>query len=127
MNNKEFSEQFDTLLDSYKLSNDYGLDENLYVLKLDEYEKSMFLSNAQNDVIIELYTGRGIINESYEQSEELRRYLSNLNETKVITEFISINNGLADNSFKCDIGNDVLYITQEQCQISSDNSCLNNK
>lgn len=122
---KEFSDQFDTLLDSYKIPDEFGRVENLVTIKLDEYEKSSFLTNAQNDIVIDLYTGRGLINESYEQSEELRRYLSNLNITSVISSFTPLTTGLSPYSKKCNIGNEVLYITQEQCKISSDNSCLN--
>lgn len=122
---QEFSDQFDTLLDSYKFENEFGKVDNNYRIRLDEYEKSSFLTNAQNDIVIDLYTGRGLINESYEQSEELRRYLSNLNITLVVSSFTPMITGLSPHSKKCNIGNEVLYITQEQCKISSDNSCLN--
>ena len=122
---QEFSDQFDTLLDSYKFENEFGKVDNNYRIRLDEYEKSSFLTNAQNDIVIDLYTGRGLINESYEQSEELRRYLSNLNITSVVSSFTPLITGLSPHSKKCNIGNEVLYITQEQCKISSDNSCLN--
>lgn len=126
MNVKEFSDQFDTLLDSYKLKEKFGDIENLYTLKLDEYEKSIFLTNAQNDLIIDLYTGRSQIGNSYEQTEEIRRYLSNLNTTKYIEEFENMGNiGISQNSVKCNIKDNVLWITQEQCKIQSSDKCLN--
>ena len=43
-----------------------------------EYEKSVFLTNAQEDIVLSLYNGRNVSGESFEETEELRRYLSNL-------------------------------------------------
>lgn len=128
MNLKEFSDQFDTLLDSYKLKEKFGDIEDLYTLKLDEYEKSTYLTKAQYDLIIDLYTGRNQIGNSYEQTEELRRYLSNLNSVKLIEEFKNMGYlGLSPNSVQCSIAdNNILYITQEQCLLESEDPCLNN-
>ncbi len=124
---KEFSEQFDTMLDSHKLRNEYGFDENLFVTKLDEYEKSVYLTKAQNSLVTGLYTGRGEIPFSYEQTEELRRYLSSLNKTVTVENGTSLGDqGLSETSKKFIIGDDVLYITQEQCQIDSEGGCENN-
>lgn len=126
MNLKEFSDQFDTLLDSYKLKEKFGDIEDLYPIKLDEYEKSVFLTNAQSDLIIDLYTGRSQIGNSYEQTEELRRYLSNLNVTKYIEEFTTMENiGLSPKSVKCFIDDDILWITQEQSELESEDPCIN--
>jgi hypothetical protein len=75
---KEYSDQFDTLLDSYKMPNGYGADETPVVVKLDEYEKSVFLSDAQTDLVVELYSGKNMYGGYFDSSEELRRYLSTL-------------------------------------------------
>lgn len=123
MNNTEFSDQFDTLLDSYKIANNFGEAENLYTLKVDEYEKSLFLTYAQYDFINDLYSGRNISGKSYEEIEELRRYLADLNKSEDIKEFYSFN-GLSKNSIKCKLNSDVLYITHEQCIITSEDKCL---
>lgn len=73
MTNKEFSDEFSTLLNSF------GVLPNI---ALDEYEKSVFLTNAQEQLIIDIYSGRNAIyGKSFEQTEEIRRYLSNLVET----------------------------------------------
>ena len=73
MTNKEFSDGFSTLLNSF------GITTNI---TLDEYEKSTFLTNAQEQLIIDIYSGRNVIyGKSFEQTEEIRRYLSNLVET----------------------------------------------
>ena len=109
MNLREFSDQFDTLLDSYKLKEKFGDTEDIYTIKLDEYEKSVFLTNAQSDLIIDLYTGRSQIGNSYEQTEEIRRYLSNLNVTTYKEEFTDMGKlGLSPKSIQCDIGADIL-------------------
>lgn len=42
---------------------------------LNAYEKSVFLSQAQRDIIIELYNGRSIPGISFESTEEARAYL----------------------------------------------------
>lgn len=126
MNLREFSDQFDTLLDSYKLKEKFGDTEDIYTIKLDEYEKSVFLTNAQSDLIIDLYTGRSQIGNSYEQTEEIRRYLSNLNVTKYKEEFTDMGKlGLSPKSIQCDIGADILWITQEQCELESEDPCIN--
>ena len=59
----------------------------------DEYEKSVFLTNAQEDVALGLYTGKNTYGESFEQTEELRRYLSNLI-NEVILDPITTSNGM---------------------------------
>lgn len=125
MTTQEFSDQFDTLLDSYKLPNIYGRDENIYTLKLDEYEKSVYLTQAQNQLVLDLYSGRNPTG-SYEQTEEMRRYLAALNETKVLTNYSNNNVGLSPTSRFYSIPEDVLYITQEQCKVSSLDKCINN-
>lgn len=127
MTNTEFSQQFDTLLDSYKLKNEFGTDENILTLKLDEYEKSVYLTQAQNDLIIELYSGRNPFKSGYEETEELRRYLSNNNKVQVITNFSNTLTGVSPTSIVCTVeDNKLLYIVQEQCNITSTDPCLNN-
>ena len=45
---------------------------------LTAYEKSVFLSQAQRDIIVELYTGKNNIGISFESTEEAREYLRNI-------------------------------------------------
>lgn len=126
MTTQEFSEQFDVLLDSYKLPNVYGRNENIYTIKLDEYEKSVYLTQAQNQLVIDLYAGRTPIGASYEQTEELRRYLANLNSSKILTQHNTDYIGLSPYSKFYNIDEKVLYITQEQCKVQSPDNCINN-
>lgn len=53
MNNAEFSNEFDTLLNSYNTAESS--------IELDEYEKSVLLTKAQEDLIISIYTGKTLL------------------------------------------------------------------
>ena len=55
MTTKEFSEKFDTMLNSFSSINDVYSTENISSIKLDEYEKSVFLTQAQLQLIKESY------------------------------------------------------------------------
>ena len=75
---QEFSHQFTTLLNSYAVSAEFGHSDSPTTIELDEYEKSLFLTNAQEEIALSLYNGRNSSLLSFEETEELRRYLSNL-------------------------------------------------
>lgn len=77
MTPNEFSSNFSTLLNSFASSYVFGTEASTSI-ELDEREKSFFLSKAQENMVIELYTGKSTFNESFEQTEELRRYLAPL-------------------------------------------------
>lgn len=105
MTNKEFSDGFSTLLNSF------GITPNI---TLDEYEKSTFLTNAQEQLIIDIYSGRNIIyGKSFEQTEELRRYLSNLVETYETSTKVTGKLGLSKDSVFFEIPQDTWFITYE--------------
>ena len=61
----DFSNGFDVLLNSYGSG-----------LVLNEHEKSVFLTKAQEEEVLSLYTGKNSFGEAIESTEELRRYLS---------------------------------------------------
>ena len=76
MNIAEFSDSFTTLLDSYQHRSGFGETTSADIV-LDEYEKSVFLTNAQEDLVKEYYSGKGI-KDSFEETEETRRALAEL-------------------------------------------------
>ena len=82
MTTEEFSNEFDTLLNSYSNTALFGKPSNI---ELDEYEKSIFLTKAQEEIIINIYNGKNSFKDSFERTEEIRRYLSNLIKTSIIT------------------------------------------
>lgn len=105
MTNKEFSDGFSTLLNSF------GITPNI---TLDEYEKSTFLTNAQEQLIIDIYSGRNVIyGKSFEQTEEIRRYLSNLAETYETSTKVTGKLGLSQDSVFFEIPQDTWFITYE--------------
>ena len=69
MTNKEFDTQFDIF---------YNNIASNAAPSVSSYEKSVFLTQAQRDIIIGLYNGREIPGISFESTEEARKYLSNL-------------------------------------------------
>lgn len=100
MTTEEFSNEFDTLVSSYSNG-----------VWFDEYEKSVFLTKAQESVITGLYNGS--IN-SFEDTEEVRRYLNTLVKTWDSTEYKDDGTGFNDsNSIIIELPEDVWYITYE--------------
>lgn len=120
MNVQEFSNTFDTLLQPYITKDVNGNQNNL---AFDEYEKSIFLTKAQEQIILELY-------QELEQSEEVRKYLSNLIKTDNYAPVGEQDETLINNNFKSykvEISNDILFMIYEQCTLSDENNCINNK
>lgn len=66
---EEFSNEFDTLLNSWGRQVAYG--DAYSPITVDEYEKSIFLTQSQEDIVLELYRG-------FEKGEELTEYLKEL-------------------------------------------------
>lgn len=74
---EEFSNQFDVQINSFSAQLPFGYTQD--ALKFDEYEKSIFLTEAQNELVISLYNGNNtLFREAYEETEQLRKYLTNL-------------------------------------------------
>ena len=120
MNVQEFSNSFDTLLQPYIAKESFSEQNNL---AFDEYEKSIFLTKAQEQIVLELY-------QELEQSEEVRKYLSNLIKTDNYTPVGEQDETLINNNFKSykvEISNDILFMIYEQCTLSDENNCINNR
>lgn len=120
MDVQELSNLFDTLLQPY-ITKDISGEQN--TLAFDEYEKSIFLTKAQEQIVLELY-------QELEQSEENRKYLSNLIKTGNYVPVGEQDETLINNTFKSykvEIEDSVLFIIYEQCTLSDENNCINNK
>lgn len=120
MNVQELSNLFDTLLQPYITKGNFGKQNTL---AFDEYEKSIFLTKAQEQIVLELY-------QELEQSEEVRKYLSNLIKTDNYAPVGEQDETLINNNFKSykvEISNDILFMIYEQCTLSDENNCINNK
>lgn len=118
MKSKEFSDSFDAMLNSYNIQTGSNI-------VLDEYEKSLFLTQAQEQLVIELYTGRNDKGNSFEETEELRAYLKDLIKTEDLieadNEFITTNKikGISKHSKFYVLPTDILFITYEATTIDS--------
>lgn len=75
---QEFSDGFDTLVSSYANKIAFGQDSSMTNLSFDEYEKSYFLTESEKALVVGLYSGRNPLGLSFEETEELRRYLAPL-------------------------------------------------
>lgn len=120
MDIQELSNLFDTLLQPYTTKDNFGKQNTL---AFDEYEKSIFLTKAQEQIVLELY-------QELEQSEENRKYLSNLIKTDNYVPVGEQDETLINNTFKSykvEIEDSVLFMIYEQCTLSDENNCINNK
>ena len=114
MTSQEMSLEFDILYNNIASNMAPGIDA---------YEKSVFLTKAQEQIVLELY-------QELEQSEEVRKYLSNLIKTDNYTPVGEQDETLINNNFKSykvDISNNILFMIYEQCTLSDENNCINNK
>lgn len=124
MTTQEFSNEFDTLLNSYSTVPPYG-DENKLDITLDEYEKSVFLTKAQEEIVVESYTGKNQFGESFERTEEIRRYLSDLVRTVVLSDKLTGHVGLSKTSMFFQLPEDVWFITYESATLKDERlGCL---
>lgn len=89
MTTKEFSQQFDLLLNSFKDFKDYGLTLG-QIITLSEYEKSLYLTKAQEAIVLELVSGKNNSLDFFEKTEEIRRYLQPLLRMFVISRSLSL-------------------------------------
>lgn len=108
MTTKEFSDAFDTMLNSY---GDFS-----GTLAFDEYEKSLFLTQAQEQIVIELYTGRNNIGSSFEKTEEMRASLRSLIKTSPCDSIGELK-GISKCSKFFTLPKDVLFITYESATL----------
>lgn len=115
MNNAEFSREFDILYNNIMSNAAPGLDE---------YEKSVFLTNAQEGFVKDLYDGTGPT--SFEKDEEARRFLGDLIDTFETNEKLVGHLGLSRNSMFFQIPEDVWFITYESAVLDDERlGCAN--
>ena len=117
MNTQEFSNEFDTLLNSYNLIGDFGESPSKLSINLNEYEKSVFLTNAQEEIVIDLYNGKNPFGDSFEKTEEVRRYLSDLVKTYTTSTKETGYTGLSNKSVFFKLPDDLWFITYESVNL----------
>lgn len=121
----EFSNEFDVYISNYSTS---GMSDQDTSLVFDEYEKSVFLTKAQEEIVLGLYNGT--IKVPFENTEEVRRYLANLICTEAISDSTT-ESGLTKYSYIYDLSlldKPVWFITFEQVLLEDDTlECGNNR
>lgn len=113
---EEFSNEFDTLLNNYSQTETFGKTSNIF--ELDEYEKSVFLTKAQEEIVIGMYNGDNPFGNSFERTEEIRRYLSSLIKTYTTTDKKTGYTGLSNSSVFFELPSDLWFITYEAVNLS---------
>lgn len=132
MDTTEMSDLFDELINAYSQTPDNPKDP----LVFNEYQKSLFLTDAQEQLVISLYNGKNSMGNMFELTEEDRRLLSGLIRSVTLQPTNEQNNTcntctryqhITTNSQFFRLPPDLMFITYESCNFSSDDSCLNNK
>lgn len=114
---EEFSNEFDTLLNSYSTINQFGETKNLQSIELDEYEKSIFLTKAEEEIVYSFYSGENPLRDSFEKTERVRRYLDKLVKTYTTSDKKLEYDGLSTDSVFFELPEDLWFITYEAVTI----------
>lgn len=129
MTTTEFSQAFDAQISAYNESADLVASDR--GLSFGEYDKSVFLTRAQDELVLSFYSGKNLYSEGFENTEEVKRYLSPLVKTAEQPELIEgINNLIKVNkdSHFFPLPEDIWFITYEALKLTeSDKLCLSGK
>lgn len=113
MTNEEFIREFDIYYNNISSNQAPGLDP---------YEMSVFLTRAQEELIISSYNGANPNKDSFEKTEEFRRYLDKLVKSTTITKQESGLSGISENSSFFMLPEDLLFITYESVKLDGEKS-----
>lgn len=122
MSPEEFSNNFDALIDSYKRFKDFDSQEMLDSIEFNEYEKSVFLTKAQEQITESLYTGQNHFGNSFEETELLRRYMASLVREASLVPISSISGnpiGMGSHSKFFTLPSSLWFITYESVELES--------
>lgn len=112
---QELSVEFDILYNNISSNQAPGLSE---------YEKSVFLTQAMEAVILDLYNGTG--GDSFESTEELTRYLNTLVKSKSIPVTATTKDNepiFSDKTYQADLSNitDLWFIVYQSATVNNNN------
>lgn len=129
---EEFSNEFDVFASSYFIEGGFTVSDSS-LLAFNEYEKSLFLTKAEEQYALSLYNGKNSSGDSFEKTEEMRRYLHNLvaeyytetpvgtNETNYLDKpYHGVNSSFKSTFFK--LPDDLWFITYESVKTTEDSS-----
>ena len=117
---EEFSDGFDTLVSSYRRFRDFDKKEPVDTVEFDEYEKSIYLTKAQEELVLSLYDSKNSFGDTFEGTEEMRRFLSDLVVDADLTPVDAPTNikGVSSNSKFFHLPDDLWFITYEAAKVS---------
>lgn len=119
MTNEELSNEFDVLVASYVTAHPNSVPDQL---KFNEYEKSVFLTESQEELVVALYNGTTAVG-SFEGNESVTEYLSNLIVTTNPTKLDGKSSiKLSSKSEVYELPSDCMFIIYEQASIEGE-SC----
>lgn len=125
MTNIEFSNEFDVLAQSYLKEGGFTMSDSS-LLAFNEYEKSVYLTREQEQLVIALYSGNATYG-GFELTEQIRRSLDNLLTDVVLEPMQKEGNHIVDGSqwFALPDGSEegkpkLWYIVYEAASYSSD-------
>lgn len=126
MTTTQFSDEFDILINSQAILKQFGLTQGI---ELDEYEKSLFLTYAQEELVRNLYRGNQADRNSFEETELQRRYLDKLIKQATVTSIVVMPDAekIEGISAFFQLPADVMVITLERLKVTSLQTCYNNK
>ena len=123
MNIKEFSATFDTLLNSYNDVKDFGDTSSNISIQLDEYEKSVLLTQAQ-DLIIKEYFNANLnqTGEGFDDSPRKQMDFSSLITVKLVEKLVAEKGeelplAYDDRSILYKLPSNILMILQEKAKV----------
>lgn len=118
MTTKEFSNEFDILYNNITSNQAPGLND---------YEKSVLLTQSQEALVLDIYKGNYNGKDSFESTEELSSYLNILVKQVTLTETTEGNN-IDNNSIFFKLPEDIWFITYESVHFNDEVlGCNNNK
>lgn len=123
---QEFSDQFDVVVNSYRRFKDFDKHEIPDSIEFNEYEKSVYLTKYQEELVLSLYNGRNQASLSFEETEEMRRLLANLVKDCSLSPISNSANkpiGMGSSSKFFTLPSDLWFITYEAVSTRGDGKC----
>lgn len=110
MTRQEFSDQIDVLLDAHKFVDEFGNVDNTLTIKLDEYEKSVLLTEAQEIILKGMFVG------GFDRGEQVQMYYLPLIEVKEIpgSEKVANAQTYSENGVMFKLPEDIFWVLNER-------------
>lgn len=128
MTNEEFSNQLDTLLNSYNIQAGFGEGASKQGITLDEYEKSVLLTQAQ-DNIVKSYFYKDYNNQGQGFDDSSRRQVdfSSLIKNKRYNNLVQNPDRFDSRGYSVTLDPKVLFVLNEKLEVTTDSGIESDK